>query len=112
MINTILQAASIPAWPVQCSSPPEGAYALYFDDVEVDGSDGLEVLLLRHAAMVELYAPTLDDALVVETAIEQQLRAHGLRWTKQATYWLKDVQRYQTIYEFDFIEKKEDQING
>lgn len=106
MIKTILQAASIPAWPVQCSNPPEETYALYFDDVEVDGSDGLEVLLLRHAAMVELYAPTLDDALAAETTFESQLLAHGLRWTKQATYWLKDVQRYQTIYEFDFTEKR------
>ena len=112
MIKTILQAASIPARAVQWSSPPEETYALYFDDVEVDGSDGLEVVILRHAAMVELYAPTLDDALAAETTFESQLLARGLRWTKQATYWLKDVQRYQTIYEFDFIEKKEGQING
>lgn len=112
MIETILQAAGIPFWPVQCSSPPEGSYALYFDDVEVNGSDRLEVLILRHAAMVELYAPTQDDAAEAEAAIEAQLLAVGRPWTKQARYWLNDVQRYQTIYEFDFIEKKEGQING
>lgn len=106
MIETILQAAGLPFWPTSCDNPPAGTYALYFDDVEVDGSDGLDVMLQRHSGMVELYAPTKKAAAEAEAAVEAQLIAAGRPWTKQATYWLKDVKRYQTIYEFDYIEKR------
>lgn len=106
MVDTILQAAGLPGWPAQCDNPPATAYALYFDDVEVDGSDGLEVMTLRHACMVELYSPTKKAAAEAEAALEAQLLATAIPWVKQAMYWLKDIKRYQTIYEFDSIEKR------
>lgn len=106
MVETILKAAGLPCWPAQCDSPPADTYALYFDDVEVDGSDGLEVMTLRHGCMVEIYAPTKKAAIKAEAALEAQLLASRIPWVKQAMYWLKDIKRYQTIYEFDFIEKR------
>lgn len=106
MIDNILQAAGLPYWPAQCDNPPTGTYALYFDDTEVDGADGLEAMILRHAATVEVYAPTKKAAAEAEAAIEAQLITAKIAWTKQAMYWLKDVKRYQTIYEFTFNEKR------
>lgn len=106
MIDNILQAAGLPYWPAQCDNPPTGTYALYFDDVEVDGADGLEAMILRHAATVEVYAPTKKAAAEAEASIEAQLITAKIAWRKQATYWLKDVKRYQTIYEFYFNEKR------
>lgn len=106
MIKTTLQAAGLPCWPAECSSPPPGAYGLYFDSVTVDGSDGLEAMVLRHDAMVELYAPTKAAMAEAEAAYEAQLVAAKLAWTKQPWYWLRDIKRYQAIYEFTYNEKR------
>lgn len=84
-------------------SPPASTYAVYFDDVETDGSD-YENLIKKHNYTVELYEPAPDDAL--EEAIEAAIDAQGLRWTKQDRYWLQDEQRYQVIYEIEHIEKR------
>ena len=102
MIKTILQAAGVPGWEGWTPSPPLESYALYFDDVTTDGPDGLP-WIKRHDVTVELYEPTPDDAL--EAACEAAMASQGLQWTKQARYWLKDVQRYQVIYEFSYTEK-------
>lgn len=103
MIQTILQAAGVPHWEGWTNSPPEGNYALYFDDVTTDGPDG-HPWLRRHDATIELYEPIADDD--VEDAIEAVISRQGLQWDKQARYWLKDVQPYQVIYNFTFFEKR------
>ena len=107
MLKTIFSAAGLPAWPSRCSDPPSGNYAIYFDEVTVDGPDipGVDCpLIFTHACMVELYEPTQDDA--VEAAFEAELKARGILWTKQARYWLQSTQRYQVIYEFTYTEKR------
>lgn len=103
MIAQILKAVPGAAWPARCPSPPACTYAIYFDDVEADGPDNLN-LVFTHDVTVELYELLPDDE--TESAIEAELNARGLRWTKQSRYWLKDLQRYQTIYEFSYIEKR------
>lgn len=106
MIKTVLTAAGIPHRPARFPDPPRGTYAVYFDDVEVDGPDRLAPgvpFIARHDVTVELYEPTQDDA--AEAALEAQLIAQGLPWTKQARYWLDDIRRYQVIYEFSYTKK-------
>lgn len=102
MINDILDAAAIPNWPARCPAPPPGTYAIYFDGITTDGPDGINRIFF-HDAMVELYEPTQDDA--AEAELEAELNTRGLRWTKQARYWIASIQRYQTIYEFSYIVK-------
>ena len=107
MIETILKAASIPCKPSRYAKPPANTYAVYFDDQTVDGPDptGAAVsLVVQHDVTVELYEPTQDPA--IEAALEAELAARGIIWTKQARYWLQNVQRYQVIYEFTYIEKR------
>jgi hypothetical protein len=41
----------------------------------------------------------------VEAAIEAELDARGLPWTKEDRYWLQDVRRYQVLYEFTYTNK-------
>lgn len=103
MIKNILTAAGVQFKRTRFPQPPKDTYAVYFDDVETDGPDGINAIL-RHDVTVELYEPKPDDA--AEAAIEAQLDAAGLTWTKQDRYWLQDVQRYQVIYEFTYIEKR------
>ena len=106
MIKTILTAAGIPHKQARFPDPPKDTYAVYFDDVEVEGPDRLTPGVPRinwHDITVELYEPTQDDA--AEDALEAVLIAQGLPWTKQARYWLDDVRRYQVIYEFSYYTK-------
>ena len=107
MTETILTASGIPFKRARYPQPPPGTYAVYFDDQTTDGPDpvaGGMPQIVNHDVMVELYEPTHDpDA---EAQLEAQLRERGIQWTKQAAYWLQNVQRYQVIYEFNFTEKR------
>ena len=103
MIKSILTAAGVQFKRSRFPQPPAGTYAVYMDDVETEGPDGINAIL-RHDATVELYEPKPDAA--AEAAIEAQLDAAGLVWAKQDRYWLQEEHRYQVIYEFTYIEKR------
>ena len=102
MTNEILTASGLPYRETQYQHEPPKTYAVYMDDVEVDGGD-LVNLIKRHSVTIEIYEPKPDPE--AEAAIERELNARGIKWTKQSRYWLPDAGRYQVIYEFDYIEK-------
>lgn len=102
MVNEILSNAGIPRRQARHTQPPAGTYAVYFDDKEADGADGL-VLMYRHDVTIELYEPAPDDD--AEDRLEAELNARGLMWSKQDRYWIQDRQRYQVVYEFSYIQK-------
>lgn len=103
MVNSVLKAAGIPFRRARFLKPPAGTYAVYTDDIETDGGDGL-VAWYHHNITVELYEPTPDDK--AEQRIENELAAEGVQFDKQDRYWLQSEQRYQVIYEFAYIEKR------
>lgn len=110
MIKEILSAAGVLHRQGRFSSPPADTYAVYFDDVEADGADPVGYpasagwpRIYHHTARVEVYEPRPDDK--VEAAIEAELDARGLPWTKEDRYWLQDVRRYQVLYEFTYTNK-------
>lgn len=102
MVNEILTAAGVLHRRGRFLRLPEETHAVWFDDITADGPDGIN-RIFTHDIMVELYEAAPDDA--AETAIEAELNARGLPWTKQDRYWLPDVQRYQVIYELTYITK-------
>lgn len=108
MIDTIMTASGIPYRHGRFLNPPAETYAICFDDQEADGPDRVAdqelPLIVRHSVTVELYEPEQDAE--TETALEAALKGSGILWTKQDRYWLQNVQRYQVIYEFDYIEKR------
>lgn len=104
MIDAILTAAGVQHRETRYPKPPAGTYAVYMDDVTVDGSDGAEVLTYEHDATIELYTPTPDPAS--ERAVEDAITTAGQLYTKQARYWIQEEQLYQTIYEFTFYTKE------
>ncbi len=113
-VNDILIAAGIPNQEAQYPDPPEGTYAVYFDDIELEAPDHLAPgvrCIVKHDATIELYEPVKDNA--TEAALEAQLISQGIPWTKQARYWLGSTRRYQVIYEFSYTtkSKKEDLTN-
>lgn len=103
MINTILKATGIPFKETMFPrAVPDKTYAVYMDDVEVDGSD-YENLMQTHSITIELYEPKPDPK--AEQTLEGQLNARGIKWAKQSRYWIPDAQRYQVIYEFTYYTK-------
>lgn len=110
MINDILTAAGVLHRQGRFLKVPADTYAVYFDDVTVDGADrvtpsagGRLPCIYQHDVSVEVYEPKPDDE--IEAAIEAELDARGLTWSKQDRYWLPDAQRYQVIYEFSYTTK-------
>jgi hypothetical protein len=103
MIAELLKAAKIPAKESRYADPPETTYAVYFDDIETDGPDGLN-RIIYHNWTVELYEPRKDTR--AEKSFEDQLDAEGIYYTKSSRTWVSAIQRYQVIYEFTHIEKR------
>lgn len=110
MVEEILTAAGLEYRQGRFIKPPVKTYAVYFDDVDVDGPDPLlsETMALtricRHDVRIELYEPKPDPN--AEEALETHLDDRGLPWTKEDRYWLDDAQRYQVLYEFTYITKR------
>lgn len=110
MIKEILAAARVEHRRGRFPSAQAGTYAVYTDDIETDGADMTEDYtaagwprIYHHNVTVDLYESQPDDA--AEAAIEAELDARGLPWSKEDRYWLQDVQRYQVIYEFSYTNK-------
>ena len=110
MIKEILTASGVQFRRSHWFKPPEDTYAVYFDDVEVDGADRVLSVpaaglprIYRHDVSVELYASALDP--VAEAAIESAILSRGLVFHKEDAYWLQDVQRFQTVYTFSYTSK-------
>ena len=109
MINDILTAAGVLHQPGRFLRIPDETYAIVFDDITSSGADRVPSLrtgaprILTHDVTVELYEPIPDDEK--EEAIEAELDAAGVEWTKQDRYWIAEAQRYQVIYELSYTEK-------
>ena len=104
MVTKILNMAKVKYRQSRYTAKPlPETYAVYFDDREAGGADGINCLI-THNITIEVYESKPDDA--TERAIEEALDAYGLEWTSQARYWLQEEQRYQVIYEFTYIEKR------
>ena len=107
MVKEILTAAGVQHTRSHYFTPPADTYAVYFDDVDLDGADRVTAARLpgiyRHDVSIELYAPALDPT--AEAAIEAAMTARGVHWRKEDAYWLQDVQRFQTVYSFSYTSK-------
>lgn len=104
MVEEILTAAGIQGRGNRYAKPPAGTYAVWFDDIDTDGPDGMPPRIFTHNVTIELYETKKDDA--AQAALEAQLSARGLRWSKQDRFWIKSEQMYQTIYDFTHTEKR------
>ena len=103
MVNDILRTAGVQYRKTRFPKPPADTYAVYMDDMDNDGPDGLN-LIQTHDITVELYEPTPDDK--TEAAMEAAMDEAGVRWQKQDRLWLQEEQRYQVIYEFTYYTKR------
>jgi hypothetical protein len=107
MIKEILTAAGVEHAQGRFLRMPAGTHAVYFDDVRTETADRVAAIaaprIYHHDVTVEVYEPKPDDA--TEAAIEAELDARVIPWSKQDRYWLKDLQRYQVVYDFSYTSK-------
>ena len=104
MVTKILDRAGVKYRETRYTAKPlPDTYAVYLDDREVGGADGVNCLI-THNITIEVYEIKPDKA--AELAIEAALDAYGVEWTSQARYWIREEQRYQVIYEFTYTEKR------
>lgn len=82
---------------------PSETYAVFNDSRDVRGSDDLN-MIVDHDVTIELYEYTPDPE--AEARIESAFDAHSIAYNKQSRYWIQSEQLYQTIYEFNYVEKK------
>ena len=103
MLSEITTATGVPFKETQwIGKPPAETYGVWMDDVTADGDD-FENRIFTHDVTLEIYEPKQDPE--AEKAVEAWLNSKGRKWTKQSRLWLRDTQRYQTVYEFSYIEK-------
>ncbi len=105
MVEKILKAAGIEYTEGLFRQPPQTTYAVYLDDVEVRGADCIN-LIEEHSVTVELYEYKKD--IESEKTLEKVFDDFGIEYTKQARYWIQEEQLYQVIYEFNYINKKQE----
>ena len=108
MTADILTAAGVTNRQGRFLRMPAETYAVFFDDKTVDAADRVSADgrlpgIVTHDVTIEVYEPTPDDK--AEAAIEAELDARGLSWTKQDRIWVDDAHRYQVIYEYSYTEK-------
>ena len=85
--------------------PPTVPFVVFFDDVDADGTDdGCEVL--THDIRIELYS-SVNPAPQSEKAIESELAARGLHYSKTGRTWIQSERYYMTVYDFSYIEKEQ-----
>lgn len=102
MVNRILTATGLPYKESRFLKPPETTYAIYNDTLERSGADNIN-LISYHDVSIELYEYIPDSE--AEIAIETQLDALGIEYTKQARFWIQAEQIYQVVYEFNYYVK-------
>lgn len=82
--------------------PPNVTYCVYFDSYNRRGSDDRN-LIKEHSYTIEMYSYKSDSQS--EAKIENVLDALGIEYEKSERFWLETEQLYQTIFDFDYIEK-------
>lgn len=110
MIREILTEAGVEFDQGHFIRKPQGTYAVYFDDVDLDGPDRESVILgqplpavCTHNVRIELYEPARDDK--AEADLERAILSRGLTFSKEDRYWLSDALAYQVIYELTYTDK-------
>ena len=103
LVDDILGAAGIPYRKTRFLKPQTGNYIVYNDSIETDGGD-YEILLYHHTITAELY--TASPAPDVEQLLEDAFAANGVHFEKEEAFWIQEEQRYQTVYEFLYHEKR------
>lgn len=86
----------------QFITPPRDTYAVYLDSFTRRGGDAVN-LLKEHSYTVEIYSDFGDPE--AEARLEAVLDKYGIEYEKDPRVWIQSEQMFETVYNFDLIEK-------
>ncbi|MEH6942953.1 hypothetical protein [Bacillus sp. JJ722] len=101
-IKEWLESTGYKVKEVRFLTPPPYPYIIFFDNTETRGADEVN-LVIDHEIFIELYSESIDK--VAESKIEALLEKKAYEYTKSRD-WIGSESHFQTIYEFEFIEKR------
>lgn len=104
MLNEILKEIGIPSRESRFIKTPAAPFIVYFDAVEARGADSVN-LIREHGITLELYTDKPDENTIAK--IENALDVRGIPYTKSERNYIEAEAYYQTVFDFDYIEKKE-----
>lgn len=103
MVDEILTNAGVEYNETRFLYPPDGTYAVWFDDVGTRGAD--DALFIRdHSVTIEVYSKKTDK--VTEEKIEAELDRLVIPYDKSDRTWLNDEKLFMVVYSFDYMEKR------
>lgn len=97
-----LNSTGIPFKNLYWVKSPAYPYGIYDDTLLIRGDDE-RLTIVEHTTTLELYAEKIDAN--AEDKIENWLNDKHFEFNK-SRYWIDSEKHFQTIYEFEFIEKK------
>lgn len=86
----------------QFITPPRDTYAVYLDSFTRRGGDAVN-LIKEHSYTVEIYSDFGDPE--AEARLEAILDKYAIEFEKSGRTWIQSEQMFETIYDFDYIEK-------
>jgi hypothetical protein len=104
LAETCLDLAGIRHRSVVFRQVPSTTFAVTFDSVSTLNSADTMNNVYSHSCTVELYEQTPDPSS--RANFEQALDRYNLTWERSDTTWISDEQLYQTIYTFNYTEKR------
>lgn len=100
-IKTWLETTGLKVAKESFYTAPPLPYILFMEYLTVRGADSVNKLAER-SVRIELYGDTIDKT--AEALVEALLNSKPVKFTKE-NIWIASEKMYETIYEFDFIEK-------
>lgn len=111
MVNKILEASGFVKnetyKKTRFIKPPKKTYAVYNDDYSVSGSDDV-ALLIRKSITIEVYEYRSDKEVIrkIENSLDNYYPLMVDGWKKEDRYYIDSENIYQTVYTFEYIEKR------
>lgn len=100
-IKTWLETTGLKVAEESFKVPPKLPYIIFKDEDKIRGADDLNCIANR-SINLELYSNTIDSS--VETRIENLLNEKAIEF-KKSRAWVDSEQFFQTVYDFDLLEK-------
>lgn len=101
-LDNELRTTGIPFKNLYWVKAPTYPYGIY-DDIVLYRGDDERLTIAEHDTTLELYSEKID--VESEKKLEDWLKDKKFEF-KKSRYWIESEKHYQTIYEFEFIEKK------
>lgn len=101
-VKTWLETTGYKVKEVRFLKPPAYPYIIFFDNTDTRGADD-QNFITDHDVIVELYSESIDKE--AETKIEALFDQKAFEYRKSRE-WIESEAHFQTLYEFEFTEKR------